>query len=75
MAHFVTKGEVVKALLDELAANTPEAQDFKAQMGAVNPTTPTVPDYTPSAVKTMVMDLLSNDPDVINRIKQIAATV
>lgn len=75
MANFVTKGEVVKALLGELAANTPEAQDFKQQMGAVNPTTPTVPDYTPSAVKTMVMDLLSNDPDVINRIKQIAATV
>lgn len=75
MANFITKGEVIKGVLDELAANTPEAQDFKSQMGAVNPTTPTVPEYTPSAVKTMVLDLLNNDADVINRIKAIVATV
>lgn len=75
MANFVTKGEVASALLAEFAANTPEVQDLKSQLGAVNPTTPTVPDYTPSAVKVMVMDLLNNDAEVINRIKQIAATV
>lgn len=72
MPNFVLKGEVSRALVDELAANTPAAQDFKSQIGVPNPTTPTVPDYTPAAVKTMVMDLLNNDADVIARIKVIS---
>lgn len=73
MPNFLLKGEVARALVDELAANTPAAIDFKAQMGAANPTTPTVPDYTPGAIKTMVLDLLNTDPAVIARIKAIAS--
>lgn len=72
MPNFLLKGEVARALVDELAANGPAIQDFKAQMGAANPTSPTVPDYTPGAIKNMVLDLLNTDAAVIARIKAIA---
>lgn len=72
MPNFLLKGEGIKDILNSLAANTPAAVELKSQLGAANPTTPTVPDYTPTQVKAMVMNLLNNDPDVIAKIKELA---
>lgn len=71
MPNLLAKGDAIKDLLRSLAANTREAQEFKQVMGAVNPTTPTVPDYTPEALKAMLLDLLINDPDIIAAIRGI----
>lgn len=68
---MLMKGDAIKDLLRSLAANTNEAQEFKSVMGAVNPTTPTVPDYTPEALKAMLLDLIANDPDIIAAIKNL----
>lgn len=74
MASFITRGEALGDVLRSLAANTAEAQDLKSQLGAANPTTPTVPDYTPVAIRTMVVNLLNNDPEIRALIKTIATT-
>lgn len=71
MPNLLAKGDAIKDLLRSLAANTAEAQEFKQVMGAVNPTTPTVPDYTPAAMKAMILDLLNNDPDIVLAVRSI----
>lgn len=74
MANFLTRGEALRDVLRSLAANSQEAQDFKGQMGAVNPTTPTVPDYTPQAIRAMILNTLQTDPEIRALIKTIATT-
>lgn len=74
MANFITAGEALGDVLRSLAANTPQAQDFKQQMGAANPTTPTVPDYTPQAIRAMIFNTLQTDPEIRALIKTIATS-
>lgn len=74
MANFLTTGEAASDLLKTLAANTPEAIDLKAQLGVGNATTPTVPDYVPSAIRTMFLNLLQTDPEIRALVKTIATT-